>query len=430
MRSSCTHSTSCHFAQAPFSADESSANITSALMPLAACPSVAELHRPVPSQPLARSLLRLLSGHRLAVLGDSMSRQLFSTLVGHLREQETFLDSSTWHPARYTLYVQGGSRGHSCLRDHLDLFWQPDPTLAETGLPRRPSNGSLSPETEWSAAFVADWIMLPRFDPLAVENGLRLLRAAHRTTNYTLVFLLVPAAWHIREAFEKQMAFNQSTWRLPLTFWDALRAESNRMSGARFAAITMPIEHIACSRDDTWRSYVHDQCAIQGRCGRRDGAVKRKKHLSMSTTGEVPGSLGLKVRQGNLSAFDVGIRSCTAHTCCRRAMVSYRNEFADLPERWVRIDFAAITNTTRPPSLGWHYECQIQPEQTRRGESGVRECAELAMRLKFDKCNTRYAEWFAAAQKMPRILRQEPDVECREMGNTAFWQHVVAGPVL
>ena len=418
----------CHFAKAPFAAN-GSLNKAANMKPLLACPSVASLHQLAPSQSLPRHLLRLLRGHKIAILGDSMSRQLFSTLVGVLRGQEAFLDPSTWHPARYSLRLEAEGR---CTRDDLNLFWRPDPTLTErAGSVRyRVSERESELESERvaiSERIVVDWIMLPRFEPLwAVANGLRLLRASHGTRPYTLAIFFVPAAWHTREESEKQMAHNQSVWPIPQAFWELLRIESERMApnGTRFAAITMPTEHIVCSKDDAWRAHVHDQCALHGRCGRTDSikrraaaAEKRASYLKMSPTG---GSGGNR----SLSAAQAGVRACLAHTCCRRAMVAYRNEFEGLPNGWARLDFAALTNATLPPSLGWHYECQLTPPHA-GGESGVRECAERAMRLKFDSCNARYAKWFAAEKTMPGVVRHaQAGFACREAGNTAFWRHI------
>jgi hypothetical protein len=334
------------------------------------------------------------------VMGDSMSRQLYSTLIGHLRGQEVFLDPTTWHPARFTLRTE--SHGH-CVRDALDLFWRPDPAIVEANLPPAP-RATVAGEGAAGADTVVDWIMLPRFEPSwAVDNSLRLLQAAHATRNYTLVLLIVPSAWHVRETTEKQMAYNQSLWPIPSSFWAALNATSERMapSGTRFAAVTMPLEHITCTKDDLWAATQHDECVIRGRCGIHGAAARQAKYTAMGT------------------------RPCLAHACCRRAMVAHRNEFAGLPARWLRIDFAAITNATRPPSLGWHYECQLDPPHS-MGEHGVRECAESAMRLRFDACNGRYAKWFAATSAMPGILHHtQQGVGCQEVGNTALWRHMM-----
>ena len=393
------------------------------------CPSIASLHRRTPSGDLPRKLLQLLLGHKLAILGDSMSRQLFSTLVGLLRGQEQILDASTWHPARYVLATEAQGR---CIHDDLNLFWQPDATLAETSPPfmrRHNATRLLRGESERAASttVVADWIMLPRFEPSwAVANGLRLLRASHATRPYTLILFFVPAAWHTRDTADKLISFNQSTWPIPTAFWSALRDESNRMAvnGTRFGAITMPTEHITCSKDDAWRAKVHDDCALQTRCGRHNPGTKWAQYLDMSPTGGARGNR-------SMSAAEAGVRSCLAHSCCRRSMVAYRNEFVGLPDGWTRLDFAAIANATQPPSLGWHYECQLSPPHA-SGEAGIRECAEQAMRLKFDACNARYAKWFLGATTMPMVVRQSQHGhqpawvgrECREVGNTAFWSYI------
>ena len=89
---SCPTVSTCHFEQAPFSFV---ANTTKAraLAPLLLCPSLATLIRdpegdPAAAQPLTGELLRLLNHHKLAILGDSMSRQVCATRAINLRHAE------------------------------------------------------------------------------------------------------------------------------------------------------------------------------------------------------------------------------------------------------------------------------------------------------------------------------------------------------
>ena len=44
------------------------------------------------SSSLAKTLRQQLQGRRLAIFGDSMARQVFSVLVGLLRDERSFLD--------------------------------------------------------------------------------------------------------------------------------------------------------------------------------------------------------------------------------------------------------------------------------------------------------------------------------------------------
>ena len=314
----------------------------------------------------------------------------------------------------------------------------------------------------------------------------------------------VPAAWHTRDREDVERAYNRSQepWDIPADFWAALasvtrdlapagkppqRAGTARFwpnqslspvspcvsclarsrvlvwsslslsfggcthSGTRFAAVTMPLENIYCTRSDAKATRLRDDSR----------------------------SVRERIRNGTA-------RACREHTCCRRAMVAARNELVGLPTSWLRLEFAALTRAAPPlDSLGWHYQCQLSPPHT-KSEAGIRcarprarasclgccavcglcheycaracvcvrrfvhgwmahvcvpaphartrmrrlsdarsECAEQAMRLKYSVCNRRYAKWYASGAS-PSIVVRQPSSNCSEDGNTRLWRHVVA----
>lgn len=489
----------CHFLHAPFNYTQAQ-GLNETL--LSACPSVATLKRAAPdaSAPasLAVALLRLLRGHKVAILGDSMSRQMWSTLVGLLRDQEHFLDPSTWHPARYVVRgvpaaeqhdaVAGGGAAaersgggpHACLHDFLDLYWQPDERVANAEAATRPHwsavhaaradaeaasvSASIAPGRRSSAdstsrqsrssladSIVADWILLPRFEPeWAVANGLQLLRASHATRAYSAVLIFVPAAWHTRDRDDKRQFYELSNYRVPPTFWAALTNLTRELSpaGTRFAAVTMPLEEIGCSRSDLKSSGLIDAARLRAdtrmsavlantnanhgdASAAADGSIRGADERPSTTASINPSTVGnLSMHTNTSVGLPHGLPNlCRAHRCCRRAIVAARNAFVGLPDGWIRLDFAALTAASGgvESTGGWHYECQLTPPHG-HGESGVRACAEDAMRLKFNACNQRYAAWYAG-RRTPPIQTRALSHDCREAGNTLLWRHVAESGV-
>jgi hypothetical protein len=433
------------------------------------CPIVHSHARvPPPRDADSCRLLEMLHGRKVAILGDSMGRQLFSVLVGMLRAQTSFLDHSSWHPTRYMLWLARGNRGCSgkaaaaaaelresarshahgpdamrsgdtqshaehaehAEHDMLDLFfmsntsiapsadWSSKPTMATMAAAGSASgaaghNGGGHKFTEHNADVVVDWLLLPKVNKASTDNAFRLLRSAAAARPYDAVLVFIPAAWHSRpddplsrpppisapevlallvaraaaltateNATLSARVLDEWANRPYREYWWAWTTELATYggwtrTGTRFAAITMPLERLDCSRAHR----IADRLA------------------------------------GAPTLFP----SCAQHGCCRVALQKARNELRGMPSDWTRIDWANLTRTAPPLGVraNWHYECQMLVPGP-HGESGVRMCAEDAMRLAFDRCAQRLRLWYAELKSCPAWVARE-NGDCSESGNRQLW---------
>ena len=335
---------------------------------------------------LSMELYQHLKGHRLAIVGDSMARQVFSVLVGLLRDETSFLDFHTWNPARYQLW-----RRPPTLHDHLDIFYRPlrcvnaahnctnYRTIDWDALPIEHDTDAPAPDVDIS------WIPMPLWS--SARDALRVASAAERAASrpFDLMLVFVPSAWHLDEADPglPPGVFD----RAPSSFWDAWVAwqhQSTAHRNARYAALTMPLEHVvACSGT---QQHTNEMFIM-------------KYRLHPST-----------VR-----------RQCDERGCCLGSATAARNTLRGLPAGWSRVDFAALTKARPPMALvggNWHYECILH-------RAGVNNCAHrpLIRMGVLDECNQKMQTWLSLTADVGWTPRRNGD--CGEEGNTMLWKHLL-----
>jgi hypothetical protein len=337
---------------------------------------------------LSMELRRRLRGRRLAIFGDSMARQVFSVLIGLLRGEDSFLDFHTWNPARYRLWL-----GRPTAHDQLDLFHRPltfpsgnrsDPKRLYSDLERQHwNNVEHRPDDDGYPVADVDvsWIPMPLWSTVtdAFRIALAAERASQRAFELTLVF--VPSAWQLDAGDANLLRGQYDT--VPGSFWNAWRAwreQSPAHARARYAALTMPMEHIS-------------ECIGKQRATNNQFI----RHYQMN--------------------ISVVARVCP-RGCCLGAATAARNELRGMPESWRRIDFAAITRAKQPAALvdnNWHYECILE-------RSNVCHHRPLARMGVVDDCNLALKSWFANVKRVGWTPRVNGD--CAEDGNTLLWTHL------
>jgi hypothetical protein len=388
------------------------------------CPFVHEYHR-MPDireeQTLTVVLRRLLRGHRLAIFGDSMSRQVFSVLIALLRGETSFLDHQIWNPARYQMFWPAGAETPAS--DNLDLFYRPlrcdwtfpkcNNHVQRTAWNER--NSSLKALKAWLTSKTCAHAMIgkigcskltlaeeergtqpdievvwfPHPTWLSVKDSLRLAAASEFTAGrpFTMILNLVPSAWHLEGLVESGVMWSDF-FQVPSYYWDTWSSwqhQSAEHRRARYASLTMPTDLLSC--DTIESSAESDRSLI--------------KHL--------------KLNQGELR------QRCGPRPCCRLALTVERNRFQGLPPSWQRVDFDAIVRGARHevPHLpkNWHYECILLKDR-------VSICAHRPMvRMGLvESCIRVDREMFATRMKVGWTARENGD--CGEAGNTLLWAHL------
>ena len=318
-----------------------------------------------------------------------MARQVFSVLVGLLRDEKSHLDFHTWNPASFKMWHVGEDPDE--IRDDLDVFYRPLRCLAT-------DCASLDATTHANdtSSIIADvdvtWIPMPLWS--SVDEALHVAAAAERASArpFDRILVFVPSAWHLDVVGTAGRSSADGDVAVPLDFWRALAAWQQQSShaGARFAALTMPLEFLACA-------------------GPRQNVTNR-----------------LLIQKFRLNQTWVA-QKCD-HGCCLRSVTASRNLFGGLPSGWHRVDFAALTQASSPRGLvghNWHYECIYN-----RPGGGVNFCSRkwvLRTGLR-PLCVERLEQHFARTTSFSWIPRSSGD--CGEEGNTLLWRHLAHSPWL
>lgn len=376
-------------------------------------------------QKLAAELRRLLQGHRLAIFGDSMARQVFYVLVGLLRGERSFLDPQIWNPARYQFWRSAADY------DDLDLFYRPLYCQAAMPFCNRTRRTSVTPWTNRSSS-LADlkkwltlssscatfsigasicekislnedrdggseppdievvWIPQPLWS--TVHDTLRLAAASEITSGrpFSLVLTFVPSAWHLsKENFVVNgMTPSDAFDQVPSFYWNAWSnwlAQSEAHQKARYAALTMPTEALNCNSTSF---KANNELIIRWLNLRNDRDISKR---------------------------------CGPERCCRTAVTLNRNRFEGMPATWLRVDFDALLRTKRTTHLpnNWHYQCIL-------ARKGANSCAHRPMtRLGlYDSCNVQHRNLFLTEKQVGWQARESGD--CGEDGNTILWQYLAS----
>lgn len=355
---------------------------------LAACPIVlaqraasSTLH----CDPFRRAWSRVLGGRRIALMGDSMARQSFYSLVGQLRGQSAIVDYEGWSHATYQRVEEDG-----WVRDGLTLGaiglgpmppWAPaaEPRWAErlasldVGEPQHPKVASRRERFPPRFAEAADR-RPPRSSAIAIDFFFSpcpwsLDRRGGRVVEmgYTDVIIFAPAFWEVQSScssscgvlledrnrsragmhpslvgheVRRDMALSEringesglecdpaSTIGsdAPGSTWAELKRRSQ--PAVNYIVVTTPVEHVPERR---------------GRPGSRHAAPRAE----------------VTMRNGNLSALFL------------RGGARGRGAF---PSNWQLADFASLTRLTKPVGLrdNWHYACAYDKPLGGRWSWGV-----------------------------------------------------------
>ena len=337
------------------------------------------------SSSLAKTLRQQLQGRRLAIFGDSMARQVFSVLVGLLRDERSFLDFHSWNPARYRLW----STGATSIRDELDLFYRPlrcDPANCRAIQNVPWQRVQFEPEPAGTVADVdVSWIPMPLWRD--VGDALRVATAAERASGrpFDRVLLFVPSAWQLDES-DPTLPLGQID-RVPSSFWRAWaewQQASAAHSRARYAALTMPVEHI-------------ENC---------DGGQNRTNQIFVNKYRMSPA---------------VVERKCGPQKCCLGVATAGRNRLLGMPTTWRVVDFAAMMRQARPLAVvggNWHYECILYLQ-------GATNCAHrplVRMGVISDCADQMHKHLKKYGVRLQWSPRENGD--CAEEGNTMLWRHL------
>ena len=345
------------------------------------------LHDSAFKRPLSRKLLAGLKGQRVVIFGDSMARQMFSVLVGLLRDEPSFLDFHAWNPARFRLWTASPS---SSSHDELDIFYRP---LSCEG-----SHCAGTGDNEWSSVpFHADrlappadvdvtWIPMPHWS--SVNDALSVAAASEKATNrpFSTYLVFVPAAWEF-DAKDIRVPFGAFE-RVPSYFWETwsrwMASDEKRLL-AQYGALTMPFE----------------------RTNKCNGPSNTTNHLMIA-------------RHKLPHAFIV--EKCGPNSCCLGPITRERNRFHYMPTTWQRVDFAALMSTEQPVGVeggNWHYECFL----TRPGTTDCAHRPRARIGLT-GSCNDAFVRYLKRTTQLLVVPRENGD--CAEDGNTRLWDHIMS----
>ena len=314
-----------------------------------------------------------------------MSRQIFSVLVGLLREEKSFLDFHSWMPARYQWWQHG-----RVTRDNLDLLSNPLNCTSGTcsNVYQMRDRGLRFVHAERAipkADIDVSWIPMPIWS--SVSDALVVAAAQERAAarDFDLILVFVPSAWQLDTGDSGLQAGVYD--RAPTAFWETWSAWQLEHPEQRLAALTMPLERIK------------------------------------DCVGTQQNSNRLFIKRYNLTVSEQE-RICRPQGCCLGAVVAARNQLIGLPAGWERIDFAALTRASLPTTVAdnnWHYECSITQKYVQQNNCAHR--PHVRMGAPTQKCSEEFKKWFQRAQTVTWVSRDSGD--CGEEGNTLLWTHLL-----
>ena len=186
----------------------------------------------VPSQE-KEHLLRLLTNRRLAIVGDSMARQSFATLVSLLSSSRTagVIDPSShdnrlgwrrvWHASRSAEFWQVGSTR------------EPTPCVS---LRQELLELRSKPHCKW---IHLDWIFMPCTNRVNWPVDTDAVHASLVAGNYSIIFVHEPAYWHAMSTCGKVPDLRRAVASFWASLWrTALQARSLMI------AVSAPKEHV------------------------------------------------------------------------------------------------------------------------------------------------------------------------------------------
>ena len=181
------------------------------------------------------------------------------------------------------------------------------------------------------------------------------------------------------------------------------------------AALTMPLEHINCNRGPEMHYGINKDFMTQFNISRALDHMAAP-YYGCPVWSETAGR--------------------TLYGCCYAWAAQMRNQLLGMPARWIRVDFAALTNESRPTNIvhdNWHYQCgaYIDPPVNLAGRrtSYSKLCVHNRLLWLGDKqtmgvChNQTVRAWLETATQVNLLPRENGD--CGEAGNTQLWQHMV-----
>lgn len=373
------------------------------------CPLVQQ-YRSLPAQlsenRLSSRLRRALAGKHVAVLGDSMSRQVWHVGVGRLRDEQVLLDPKMWSVMRYRLRTTHGPLLADCLEVLLDPL---DPHY------RDPCAGFNSNVSSANITTLA-WVPMPLWSSakLAIRSITSMEAASGQ--RFSTFLIMVPSLWQLDRP---EPTLPNGVFDVPSYFWRLWDAYAElRRETARYAAVTQPIQALGCSNQhEGWQTHnymlarLHNVTAASPLC-------QTPPHAFPHATNTHP-------------------------QCCRLGAIAAINRLAALPKGWLKVDFdglvadaIAARGVKAVPTMqkgNWHYECYLSGELSSFGHAGKHVAQAYRSSCKgvqgpHDRCLNFYKSYFATQ----RDVTYDPidTGDCTEVGNTMLWEHLITSSAL
>jgi len=342
-------------------------------------------------------MIEALLAQPLAVVGDSMARQAFMTLVARLRGAEHVVDFNVHYNVVHRMYVAptpGHSDSYARVADglglsHLSLDWlhtegdaaaatTPTNSTGSTLMASRQRNRAMPPQTsvfDWAAARVtADWQATMRN-----EQRPRVARTA-------TAFYWAPCSYMMPDAARQ------------LRLVGGPRAGGQR-SDATNVADSASWGHVVYFAPSYWH--------LTGACGAKAG---------LNATAEAVMRMWLPlIKLSNVSVVTV-VSAPTENVpdalrpklLAQNAELKARFTAGDFPANWRLYDWAALMSKARLPTVAphgdqkqsWHYACQFY----------------------------RTASWYTmSTHHNITVMTKARSGDCSEEANTMLWSDVLLG---
>ena len=197
-----------------------------------------------------------LAGRTIAVVGDSMARQAYFTLIARLRGFDHVVDFNTWSNMQFRQWSSwDAGRARTVASDHLSVqstaTHDPKAAAAAGG-----AHGGQSP-------FRADFFFAPCWHNLKKAAADEVHLRAH-AANYSHVVIFWPGFWHMPGGSCGALS-NLSSSAI-LGKWGHWRAHAQHRPATRYTVVTAPTLHVtsAAGREQLTTVNEHLRAAAAG----------------------------------------------------------------------------------------------------------------------------------------------------------------------
>ncbi len=386
-----------------------------------ACPLVAQYHSLHTRGSLTVRLRSVLASQHVAILGDSMSRQVWHVGVSRLRGESVMLDPKLWNMMRYRFRTAHDGVLSDCLEPlydptnlrYQDPCWGAHQWQSAAGPPARPR-----------AELSLVWVPMPLWS--SVSTAISLVRAAQNRSAapFSAFLVMLPSLWQLDHP---EPALRSGAFEVPSYFWEHWRQwdEESAASGrppARYAALTQPLQALGCIKGlGGW--FTHNQ------------ALARLHNITVASTLCYTPAKGAFAHVPNQYSH-----------CCRLGAIHETNRLVGLPSNWRKVDFSGLVaaevaargwmpllaNPDHNPSRNWHYECYMSEptadfgtESVQVGNSWRKHCKDKPIHWR--ECMQFYERFFDTQRDLSWTPRETGD--CGERGNTMLWEHLIDSAV-